>query len=298
MGCRNRKMPRLATRPDARGPLMRTLIAVSARRRRAAPAAIARPRRRAPRRPRELRWPIRNQAGPQRAADTRMGWRRDLLRSRSLPMPEPRPRAAASPTQTPTPDPPQDGPGGSARQACSRSPSQRPRTRTQPPRGGCDHEGWPKRARAQPAGTRRAPRAVLGLGHAGGYDRDEYPQAVGRGRGAGLTAAATRRVGRPTCAYVPSHENRSHRVDDGHKLRGSARDEVPVVSTRSGHDKWRRDPRRWRMISAQATTARVYCAPAHQHEGTAAGRNRPAPKLPPRGGSVAALSARLSHKAG
>jgi hypothetical protein len=52
-----------------------------------------------------------------------------------------------------------------------------------------------------------------------GLDRDEYPPAVGRGRGAGLTRGARPRGWRAHVAYVPSAENRSHGATLGTKLR-------------------------------------------------------------------------------
>ena len=52
-----------------------------------------------------------------------------------------------------------------------------------------------------------------------GLDRDEYPPAVGRGRGAGLTAGTDPLGWRADVRYVPSAENRSHGARLGIKLR-------------------------------------------------------------------------------
>lgn len=52
-----------------------------------------------------------------------------------------------------------------------------------------------------------------------GYDRDEYPPAVGRGRGHGLERGSNPRGWRADVAYVGSHENRSHGSTMGAKLR-------------------------------------------------------------------------------
>jgi hypothetical protein len=52
-----------------------------------------------------------------------------------------------------------------------------------------------------------------------GMDRDEYPPAVGRGRGRGLTKGSRPRGWRADVAYVPSSENRSHGSTLGLKLR-------------------------------------------------------------------------------
>ena len=58
---------------------------------------------------------------------------------------------------------------------------------------------------------RSAPRA--------GMDRDEYPPAVGRGRGAHLVRGSHPRGWKADVAYVPSSENRSHGSTMGIKLR-------------------------------------------------------------------------------
>jgi len=50
-------------------------------------------------------------------------------------------------------------------------------------------------------------------------DRDEYPPAVGRGRGAHLARGSHPRGWLADVAYVPSHENRSHGSTMGIKLR-------------------------------------------------------------------------------
>jgi hypothetical protein len=51
------------------------------------------------------------------------------------------------------------------------------------------------------------------------YDRDEYPPAVGRGSGTGLTRGSHPRGWKADVAYVPSSENRSHGSVLGIKLR-------------------------------------------------------------------------------
>jgi hypothetical protein len=52
-----------------------------------------------------------------------------------------------------------------------------------------------------------------------GYDRDEYPPAVGRGRGHGLERGSDPRGWKADVEYVPSRENRSHGSSLGLKLR-------------------------------------------------------------------------------
>jgi hypothetical protein len=52
-----------------------------------------------------------------------------------------------------------------------------------------------------------------------GFDRDEYPPAVGRGRGTASSGEAIPKGWRADVAYVGSHENRSHGARLGIKLR-------------------------------------------------------------------------------
>jgi hypothetical protein len=52
-----------------------------------------------------------------------------------------------------------------------------------------------------------------------GYDRDEYPPAVGRGRGKGLTRGRHPRGWKADVRYIRSHENRSHGSSLGAQLR-------------------------------------------------------------------------------
>ena len=51
-----------------------------------------------------------------------------------------------------------------------------------------------------------------------GFDRDEYPPAVGRGRGSGLERGRDPRGWKADVRYVPSSENRSHGASLGNKL--------------------------------------------------------------------------------
>ena len=52
-----------------------------------------------------------------------------------------------------------------------------------------------------------------------GFDRDEYPPAVGRGGGPGLERGRNPRGWMADVRYVPSSENRSHGATLGAKLR-------------------------------------------------------------------------------
>lgn len=52
-----------------------------------------------------------------------------------------------------------------------------------------------------------------------GFDRDEYPPAVGRGQGKGLERGSDPTGWKADVRYVPSAENRSHGSVLGVKLR-------------------------------------------------------------------------------
>jgi hypothetical protein len=81
-------------------------------------------------------------------------------------------------------------------------------------------KGWPKvLVLNRPGADARRERLLPGTPTKRGYDRDEYPPAVGRGRGAGLTKGSDPRGWRADVAYVPSSENRSHGATLGIKLR-------------------------------------------------------------------------------
>lgn len=85
-------------------------------------------------------------------------------------------------------------------------------------------DGWPSvlvvnRARRD----RRRDRLLRDLPTRPGYDRDEYPPAIGRGRANGDLGGLVRGlrpVGwRASVAYVPAAENRSHGASLGNRLR-------------------------------------------------------------------------------
>lgn len=67
--------------------------------------------------------------------------------------------------------------------------------------------------------SKRRVRLLEGVATKPGYDRDEYPPAVGRGRGKGLTRGIDPIGWRANVALVPSSENRSHGSSMGLKLR-------------------------------------------------------------------------------
>ena len=68
------------------------------------------------------------------------------------------------------------------------------------------------------AGARRD-KLLEGFPIRDGFDRDEYPPAVGRGRGKGLERGRNPRGWKADVRYVPSSENRSHGSVLGIKLR-------------------------------------------------------------------------------
>lgn len=80
--------------------------------------------------------------------------------------------------------------------------------------------GWPRTlVLNRPNADARRDRLLRGFSTRGGYDRDEYPPAVGRGRGAGLTRGSAPRGWRADVRLVPNSENRSHGATLGTKLR-------------------------------------------------------------------------------
>ncbi len=83
------------------------------------------------------------------------------------------------------------------------------------------HQGWPSILVIDRTGaSSRRDRLLSGVATKDGYDRDEYPPAMGRGRGSsGLTRGANPVGWRASVRLVPSSENRSHGSVMGIKLR-------------------------------------------------------------------------------
>ena len=80
--------------------------------------------------------------------------------------------------------------------------------------------GWPRRLviNRSRADARRD-RLLRNRPTRPGLDRDEYPPAIGRGRGKGLRRGRNPRGWKASVRYVPSSENRSHGATLGIKLR-------------------------------------------------------------------------------
>jgi len=75
----------------------------------------------------------------------------------------------------------------------------------------------------RPGADERRDRLLQDIPSKAGFDRDEYPAAVGRGRANGNQKGLVRGISpigwRADVMYVPSSENRSHGSSLGAKLR-------------------------------------------------------------------------------
>lgn len=80
--------------------------------------------------------------------------------------------------------------------------------------------GWPTTLVLNRKGaSARRDKLLADISTKPGYDRDEYPPAVGRGKGKGLTSGRHPTGWKADVRYVPSSENRSHGSSLGLKLR-------------------------------------------------------------------------------
>ncbi len=159
-----------------------------------------------------------NQADAQRAANTRDA-DGDGVYCESLPCPCLK-KGASKPTGTAAPSNPEAGcvkPSGV--QQVGFSATKYPNIR----RHFLDavSEGWPATLVIDRRGTdARRDRLLPNFATRAGYDRDEYPPAMGRGRGSeGLTLGANPVGWKASVMLVPSSENRSHGSVMGIKLR-------------------------------------------------------------------------------
>jgi hypothetical protein len=158
-----------------------------------------------------------NQAAAQRAADTRDA-DGDGIYCESLPCPCST-GAGSSPPPAPPPPPPPPAP---VKPSCKRSsavlllrfssakyPTIKAHTLA------AIAKGWPRTmVLNRPGAGERRNRLLTDIPTKAGYDRDEYPAAVGRGRANGRQKGLVRGINPigwlADVAYVPSSENRSH----------------------------------------------------------------------------------------
>jgi hypothetical protein len=176
-----------------------------------------------------------NQAAAQAAGDTRDA-DSDGIYCESLPCPcstdspvrtPPAATTTPLPTTKPTSDSPHTDPGAADPTGCSRpsavqnitfSTTKYPYIRKH--FLAALRKGWPRTLVVNRTGAdKRRERLLEGVATKPGYDRDEYPPAVGRGRGAGLTRGSDPTGWRANVTLVPSSENRSHGSSMGLKLR-------------------------------------------------------------------------------
>ncbi len=161
------------------------------------------------------------QAAAQRAADTRDG-DGDGIYCESLPCP------CLKPGDSPSPPAPRPAPA--AKPACVKTGTVQPigfsRTRFATTRAHylrAIAAGWPQVLVVNRKGADARRDRLLdesGLATMPGFDRDEYPPAVGRGRGSRALRRGINPVGwMASVEYVPSDENRSHGSTMGTKLR-------------------------------------------------------------------------------
>src|SRR3954468_24760209 len=149
-----------------------------------------------------------NQAAAQRAADTRDA-DGDGIYCESLPCPCLRPgeSGGADPalTPTPAPDPKPSCQKPSAVQRITFSKANYPNIRKHAL--AAIRNGWPSVLVVnRPGADARRDRLLKDVPTRDGYDRDEYPPAVGRGRGNGLVRGSHPRGWKADVAYVLSSE--------------------------------------------------------------------------------------------
>src|SRR3954453_1572523 len=162
------------------------------------------------------------QAAAQRAADTRDA-DGDGIYCESLPCPCLKPGeggggADPAPTPTPAPDPKPSCQKPSAVQRIAFSKANYPNIRKHAL--AAIRNGWPSVLVVnRPGADARRDRLLEDVPTRDGFDRDEYPPAVGRGNGTGLERGRLPRGWRADVRYVPSSENRSHGSVLGIKLR-------------------------------------------------------------------------------
>jgi hypothetical protein len=160
-----------------------------------------------------------NQAAAQRAADTRDS-DGDGVYCESLPCPclSPGDGGGSDPAPTPTPSPEPSCSKPSRVQSIGFSKAKYPNIRRHAL--AAIRDGWPSiLVLNRPGADERRDRLLEDVPTRAGFDRDEYPPAVGRGRGKGLARGTGPRGWMADVEYVPSAENRSHGSSLGGKLR-------------------------------------------------------------------------------
>jgi hypothetical protein len=159
-----------------------------------------------------------NQAAAQRAADTRDP-DGDGIYCESLPCPCAGPGAPSSPPAPADPAPSQRScRHPSAIQNITFSKTKYPNIRRH--FLAARRHGWPRTlVLNRPGAEKRRDRLLEDVPTRDGFDRDEYPPAVGRGKGKGLERGRRPRGWKADVAYVRSWENRSHGSTLGLKLR-------------------------------------------------------------------------------
>lgn len=140
----------------------------------------------------------------------------------ATPIPTATPTATVTPAPTAAPQTEPDATTGCTRpsgvQSISFSATKYPNIKRHAERA--IRKGWPKVLVVNRVGAdERRERLLRSWDTRKNHDRDEYPPAVGRGRGAGLTKGSSPRGWKADVAYVPSGENRSHGSTLGTKLR-------------------------------------------------------------------------------
>ncbi len=167
-----------------------------------------------------------NQAAAQRAADTRDG-DRDGIYCESLPCPCLK-NGVKQPASNPAPNSEASNPVPNSEVGCQRpSGVQNIGFSATKYRNIRRHflealgSGWPATLVLKRSGaSERRDRLLTGVSTRKGYDRDEYPPAVGRGVGAGLMRGVNPVGWMASVMLIPSGENRSHGAVMGAKLRG------------------------------------------------------------------------------
>jgi hypothetical protein len=161
-----------------------------------------------------------DQAAAQRAADTRDP-DGDGIYCESLPCPCSSEAGGGGAPPTPAPAPAPTNPScskPSGVQRISFSATKYPHIRAH--FRAAVRRGWPRTlVLDRPGADARRDRLLRDIPTRSGSDRDEYPPAVGRGRGKGLVGGSSPRGWRADVRYVESSENRSHGSSLGGKLR-------------------------------------------------------------------------------